>query len=402
MRRVITRIVPVVLAVASLTALIAAGAFDGSAKAANPLKILVGNGSGGIAAQAFLPDRFSVWVGDSVQFFNPYEQVHTVVFTAGGPEPAFMTPVLPGPPPAGAPPPRIILNPASAFPSAATTFDGTAFAGSGVLAKGQSWTLTFTKPGLYTFICNIHPGMQGTVNVSSPPVGLRTTQEEADKAAASMLAAAVSAGEASAAKAKPTTKTNSDGTKTWEVLMPVTAVSSAGQADPMRFVPAKIQIGLGDTVTWVDPNVEPHTVTFTSGAPVPAFVLPEFGPTPGPPTALVANPQVLFPQGGPTYDGTGYRNSGFLGIGLEQHGGTTYSLKFTKAGVYSYVCVIHANQGMAGVVEVGGGLAAPSTGEAGLAEGDAGNASWLLWLAGAGGLAVLAAGAGLTLRHHRA
>ena len=64
--------------------------------------------------------------------------------------------------------------------------------------------------------------------------------------------------------------------------------------------------------------------------------------------------------------------------------------------------VAEAKAGAALAAKQAPALGAPATGEAGLAEGDAGNASWLLWLAGAGGLAVLAAGAGLTLRHHRA
>jgi amicyanin len=34
------------------------------------------------------------------------------------------------------------------------------------LSKGQSYTITFTKPGTYTYICSIHPFMKGTVTVT--------------------------------------------------------------------------------------------------------------------------------------------------------------------------------------------------------------------------------------------
>ena len=396
------RIVAVVIALASVAVLGAAGALVTSAKAAYTLTVIVGNGKGGIAAQAFMPADVVIAEGDSIKFLNPYEQIHTTTFLAGGPEQLFM---IPDP----ANPSRIILNPATAFPTAATEFDGSAYANSGVMGQSpgqsKSWTLTFTEAGVYDFLCVIHPGMEGTVTVKNRPYGAVTTQAQADATAAQTLAAAVAAGEAAAAAAKPTTTKSSDGTTTWQVLMPTTAElkdGMKGTVDAMRFVPAKIKIGVGDTVSWVDPNIEPHTVTFTSGAAAPEFVLPEFGAAPGPPT-LVPNVQVLFPQGGATYDGTGYRNSGFLGIGVEQHGGTTYSLKFTKAGVYAYICVIHADQGMSGVVEVGGvGVGAPTTGDGGLL---AGNSAppWQWLVLGTGvSLAALAIGAARVWASRRA
>jgi amicyanin len=36
---------------------------------------------------------------------------------------------------------------------------------SATLSKGQSYTVTFTKPGTYNYICSIHPSMKGTVIV---------------------------------------------------------------------------------------------------------------------------------------------------------------------------------------------------------------------------------------------
>jgi amicyanin len=34
------------------------------------------------------------------------------------------------------------------------------------LSKGQSYTVTFTKPGTYSYICSIHPFMKGTITVT--------------------------------------------------------------------------------------------------------------------------------------------------------------------------------------------------------------------------------------------
>lgn len=40
-----------------------------------------------------------------------------------------------------------------------------AFVHSPLLKKGQSYTATFSKPGTYSYICSIHPSMQGKVIV---------------------------------------------------------------------------------------------------------------------------------------------------------------------------------------------------------------------------------------------
>ncbi len=36
---------------------------------------------------------------------------------------------------------------------------------SGFMLPGQSFTLTFTEPGLYNYVCFLHAGMQGAVVV---------------------------------------------------------------------------------------------------------------------------------------------------------------------------------------------------------------------------------------------
>ncbi len=36
---------------------------------------------------------------------------------------------------------------------------------SGSLAKGDTYKFVFTEPGVYNYICSIHPSMKGTINV---------------------------------------------------------------------------------------------------------------------------------------------------------------------------------------------------------------------------------------------
>lgn len=39
---------------------------------------------------------------------------------------------------------------------------------SGTLHQNQSFSITFRKAGSYTYVCTIHPGMQGTIHVVAP------------------------------------------------------------------------------------------------------------------------------------------------------------------------------------------------------------------------------------------
>ncbi len=97
----------------------------------------------------------------------------------------------------------------------------------------------------------------------------------------------------------------------------------------LEYYPKSITIDAGDSVTWKFPAAEPHTVTF-------------LGPQASPPPP--SDPSNQQPAGGSSYDGTVYTNSGFAA------GGKTYTLTFTKAGTYTYYCLIHGE--MVGTVVV--------------------------------------------------
>ncbi|HVU62149.1 MAG TPA: cupredoxin domain-containing protein [Mycobacteriales bacterium] len=51
-------------------------------------------------------------------------------------------------------------------PHNATGSGDASFIKSPTLSKGQTYTVTFTKPGTYPYTCTIHPYMHGTVVVS--------------------------------------------------------------------------------------------------------------------------------------------------------------------------------------------------------------------------------------------
>ena len=62
------------------------------------------------------------------------------------------------------------------------------------------------------------------------------------------------------------------------------------------------------------------------------------------------NPEVLFPsKPSGEFDGTGFFSSGVIGVDA---GATSFSMTFTKAGSYPYMCAIHRELGMKGNVTV--------------------------------------------------
>ncbi|MEO6913945.1 MAG: plastocyanin/azurin family copper-binding protein [Candidatus Baltobacteraceae bacterium] len=94
------------------------------------------------------PLHSTVAVGGTLTWTNQSNNSpHTVSFPIAGQTPA------PGPPDIPA--------------AGGSTYDGTVFTNSGVIPPGQSYSLTFTKAGTYTYYCLFHSGegMIGTVTV---------------------------------------------------------------------------------------------------------------------------------------------------------------------------------------------------------------------------------------------
>lgn len=98
----------------------------------------------------------------------------------------------------------------------------------------------------------------------------------------------------------------------------------------MRFYPGVITISAGDSINWTLVGHEDHTIGFLSGAQA---------PEPG-------SPDSLLPKGASSYNGTGITSSGLM----QPDEVTSYTLNFTKPGVYTYQCLVHP--GMGGVVIV--------------------------------------------------
>lgn len=284
-----------------------------------------------LQAQAFLPTTITINKGDAITWTMGADFVHTVTFLSGGAAPPVVS--VEG---------KTVFQPAqTAYPSGGPNYDGTGLVNSGLLeGKGKSFTLTFTKPGTYGYLCLLHPGMAAQVVVQASGTAYPMTQAQVNVQANAELYAKLGLANQDLESGKLTSKPSANGTTNY------TVVNGAGgnQASVLRFLPVDLTVTAGDSVTWLgnDPH-EIHTVTFYDPAgQVPAFIVPQ--PQPNGP------PKLVLPHAGPendtAVDSQDLYNSGILGPGQ------SYTFTFPKPGTYTYVCVVHAGQGMFGKIVV--------------------------------------------------
>lgn len=317
-----------------------------------------------IDLQAFFPGEITINAGDGILFEFPTPPgFHTVTFLSGGEVPPLIIPDESGGTPTASPPagpPTLIINPEAAFPTGATTYDGTGYVNSGLdvvrLPGDDPFVLTFTTPGTYEYQCIPH-GIVMKARVVVQEAGAERPEDQAavDARGDEERAALLAEGQALIAEYTEARATaRDDGSTLWEIA----AGAGEGAARVMRFLPDTLEIKVGDTVRWVNHSkTEPHTVTFLgAGVEQPEDIAVE--PQEDGPPKIIQNPLTLFPQGEAVFNGEGYANSGFLGElnGEPLPGGPAYELTFDTAGEYPYYCILHASgpagPGMAGVITV--------------------------------------------------
>lgn len=204
----------------------------------------------------------------------------------------------------------------------------------------QSFDLTFTQAGTFTYYCIVHGKMMsGTVVVDPDSAAIPSPSQVSLRAGiqiAQQLAKGPTLFQEARAKVPPPTR-NPDGTTTYHVL----AGYDSDQIALMRFFPSHLVVHPGDTVEWITGDA-PHTVTFLNGGPDIPFAVFWLSPT-GP--TLLVNPQVLMPLNpGVPLTNTGVYSSGFLPAP-----GMTYSLTIGNTlGLEQYQCLLHDTSGMEG------------------------------------------------------
>jgi plastocyanin len=306
----------------------------------------------GAAVEAFFPATLHIHTGDRVTWKENGNEIHTVTFLGGQNTPDLLVPLTNGP--EGA----MMFNPLAAFPAGPQDgqYDGSGYANSGIMGNEQgqtpTYSLTFTKPGTYSYICIVHSQMKmtGTIvvegasaSILSPADASAQGQQELSTAMAK-IPAVISAAQA---LEKPDQK-NADGTTTHYVMVGY----NDGQIDMMSFFPSQVAVKPGDTVIWTlsPQNMAPHTVTFLNGANEPAL-LQAIPQTSGPPL-LSFNPSVALPQN----SGQPLSNQGIFSSGVMDPaapGPHSFTIKIGDiSGNLQYECLLHDSEGMVGTLTI--------------------------------------------------
>lgn len=301
----------------------------------------------GVDANQFFPTAMKVHVGDTVKF-TPVG-FHSANFPAAGKSPvAPFAPVgtVAGEKDAAGTPfwfnglPQLSLDPSLTKPGYGKSFTMPSATGvqSGLplAAKPKPMSVKFTKAGVYTYYCNIHPGMKGTVSVlaktkkvpTAKAVGLAVNnQVKADKVIAATLAKAT---------------------------VPADTVLMGPEKKGMvlfAFLPGKLSVKPGTTVTFAMPLVatESHTAAFGPGDPNDDKTKSYLGDL----SASIESPAIAgaavytseapgtTASYSPTLHGNGFWNSGVLDAVAASPPPSSAKVRFDTAGTYTYYCLIH-------------------------------------------------------------
>jgi plastocyanin len=263
-----------------------------------------------VSAMKFLPREVWVDVGDTVHWTAGSAEPHTVTFLAPGTSlPAFNP-----------------FDPSQTTLQGASSYDGTALASSGIVATqpifvftdpASGYNLTFTATGDFTYYCLLHGVMMtGVVHVRAAGTAYPYTQQDYNRAGNQQAAAALLAGRTAYRQARQAHATTGSQVQ----------VGIDGEGFGVsRFVRDNVVVHVGQTVSFTAGPGAPHTVTFGQEPPGLA---------------------ILAPSGDPTHFGGGDLNSGVLTPGVP------FTVTFTAAGKYHYICAIHDGMGMVGDVVV--------------------------------------------------
>ena len=287
-----------------------------------------------IAILEFLPESTTIQTGATVEWKFSGPEPHTVTFLAPGQ-------TAPSPESAEA---RALFAPST---PPLTNYDGTALANSGLRPLGPTpadpFRLTFPQAGAYDYVCIIHPLMTGTITVAGEGAAV-DSQADINERADAELNRWLDEGRAAKKKlveTAPVQVKNPDNTTTWTYEMGVTTEHT----DILAFAPASGEVRPGDSVTFKNNTLAPHTATFASGGQVP--------PDPEAPANLAPTgpqPLTLMSTGGPY-------NTGLLPPAAPPNApppepARSFTFVIPSAGTYPYVCVFHAPSGMAGSILV--------------------------------------------------
>jgi plastocyanin len=307
----------------------------------------------GRQALAFLPNEIWIHAGDFIKWTFDADELHTVTFIPDTEARPFFQNV------AG---------------SSTATFDGSTTVSSPggfpdlgnqvppAFVKGATFTVKFPTPGNYKQVCLFHNNMTGVVHVLKADAPLPYNQDFYDRQAADQRrdllsdrdGRSVAACGGCAANNSLVARVVAAGTGE------ISATAGGTQTlSVMRFLADPICIRVGDTVEWTDQSpVEPHTVSFGTAPTGFDIFSPSANVTMDADGALhgFINSPVINSPGESVSSGiiapAAQDPNGGPGANQTPLGLTRFRVTFNVAGTFPYVCLLHDDLGMKGMVIV--------------------------------------------------
>lgn len=297
----------------------------------------------GADVNAYFPSNVAVHVGDSVRFVpTSFHSVH-FLGKSGKLAPIFVPdkPIAGVTDAAGAPfffngLPSLVTNGALFAPPGKygkkLVTNGTKEIESGLPTanKPKPMVVRFTRAGLFRYVCDLHPGMKGSVRVSARSKRVPSARADAKRVKAQFAKALAAA-------------------KTFKNLKPpantVYVGAAKGTAELFGFAPAKLTVPVGTTVKFTVPvgSTETHTASTGPGDPekqktsyLGLIANGDDDPRAGYPSDPPPAPAALTPL----LHGNGFWSSGALDANPSPLPASN-SVTFAAAGTYEFYCLIH-------------------------------------------------------------
>jgi plastocyanin len=218
------------------------------------------------------------------------------------------------------------------------SYNGSKRAASGLplAEKLKPVTVTFKKVGRFTYYCNIHPGMKGTVTVR--PKGKRVPSKAADKKAIARQVARSLKAAKQLPKATPPANTVNVG------------VAGKHGEELFAFVPSQMTVPVGTALNFrMSPgSYDLHTATAGPGNPEsePSSYLGQIAASFQSP---VFDPRAVYPSEQPpsiatltpALHGNGFWNSAIMDTAAGNQLPASNSVRFGAPGTYDFYCMIH-------------------------------------------------------------
>ena len=299
----------------------------------------------GADVNAYFPSNVAVHVGDSVRFVpTSFHSVH-FLGKSGKLAPIFGPgPVINGQLDAAGAPfffnglPNFVTNgklfaPPGNFGKTLAS-NGTQEIESGfpTAPKAKPMTVRFTKAGLRTYLCDLHPGMKGSVRVLPASKPAPSTKADANRVAAQVKKAVSESKKF--ASLKPPANT---------VLV---GAAGKGGTELFGFAPSKLTVPVGTTVTFTVPSgsFETHTASTGPGDPEKqpkSYLGTIANGDDDPRAAYPSNPPPAPAALTPLLHGNGFWSSGAMDAVKASPLPQSNSVTFAAAGTYEFYCLIH-------------------------------------------------------------